>query len=56
MDELMSRLWTAEVNSNGGTWSIQTVNGDVIADDIPHGEVAEYITTLHNEYLTQEEY
>lgn len=36
------------INPFGGTWSITTVDGDIIADDIPHGEVAHYIADMHN--------
>ena len=36
------------VNPYGGTWSITTTDGDIIADDIPHGEVAHYIASMHN--------
>jgi hypothetical protein len=36
------------VSSNGGSWSITATNGDIIADDIPHGVVADYIAELHN--------
>lgn len=33
---------------NGVTWSITTEDGDIIADDIPHGKVAHYIVSMHN--------
>ena len=36
------------INPYGGTWSITTTNGDSIADDIPHGEIAHYIADMHN--------
>ena len=36
------------INPFGGTWSITTVDGDSIADDIPHGEIAHYIANVHN--------
>lgn len=51
----MDKMWMSSVNPNGGTWSIRSVAGDVIADDIPHGEIAEYIVDLHNEYITRED-
>lgn len=36
------------INPYGGTWSITTTDGDSIADDIPHGEIAHYIADMHN--------
>ena len=36
------------VHSNGGTFSITTEEGDIIADDIPHHELAHYIARMHN--------
>lgn len=36
------------INPFGGTWSITTVDGDIIADDIPHGDIAHYIAEMHN--------
>lgn len=37
------------VVSHGGIWSIrEEKSGDTIADDIPYGSVALYVTNLHN--------
>lgn len=36
------------VSGDGGSWRITSTAGDVIADDIPHGAVADHIADLHN--------
>lgn len=36
------------INPYGDTWRITTVDGDIIADGIPHGELAHYIASAHN--------
>lgn len=36
------------INPYGDTWRITTVDGDLVADDIPHGDIAHYIANGHN--------
>ena len=36
------------INPYGDSWRITTVDGDIIADGIPHGELAHYIASAHN--------
>ena len=36
------------VDPYGDTWRITTVDGDLVADGIPHGEQAYYIANVHN--------
>lgn len=36
------------VSGDGGSWAITSTNGDVIASEIPHGVVADYIADLHH--------
>lgn len=39
------------VSSDGGSWAITSTNGDVIASEIPHGVLADYIADLHNTHV-----
>ena len=48
----MDKEWIVE--PHGGTWSILTKDGDVIADDIPHGYIADYIVANHHEKVRAE--
>lgn len=43
------------VTGDGGSWSITSTNGDIIASEIPHGIVADYIAELHNTRVTPPE-
>lgn len=36
------------INPYGDSWRITTTDGDLVADDIPHGELAHYIASMHN--------
>lgn len=45
--DLINRKW--KVQSYGGTWGIVTFAGFIVADDIPHGALADHIVKLHNE-------
>lgn len=51
MTSIKDKEWTLE--SHGGTWSITTKDGDVVADDIPHGEIANYIVSNHHRELRE---
>lgn len=51
MKSIKDKEWTLE--SHGDTWSITTKDGDVVADDIPHGETANYIVSNHHRDLRE---
>lgn len=51
MRSIKDKEWALE--SHGGTWSITTKDGDVVADDIPHGETANYIVSNHHRDLRE---
>lgn len=53
MKNITEQRWV--IAYRAGTWSIRTESGHIIAESVPHGSTALYISVLHNKSLDTED-
>lgn len=50
-NEIRKELWHVSVAGWGGSWCIISASGHIVASEVPHGWLADYIAKLHNDTL-----